>query len=188
MKVRLAKRYAQALFRLGVEQQISREVEAELMFVEQVFADSDVRAFFANPSASAVSKKETIVRLFGAQVSEFVQNFLCHMTDKRRTDILPEVIKTYRLLVKQVSNILEVEVVTAIPLAEREQEQLVAQLATVTGKTIELHPRVDHRILGGLVIQVGDKRIDNSVVTNLGNLKSYILQQMVNGSEVTNSL
>lgn len=177
MRVRLARRYAQALFRLARERQILHEVEEELMVVERVFAETEVCTFFGNPGVSTAQKKETIVRLFGACTSGFVQNFLCHITDKRRTNVLSEIIKAYRLLVKQASNILEVEVVTAIPLAEQDREQLAVQLASVTGKAIELHPRVEQRILGGLIIQIGDKRIDSSVVAKLANLKRHILSK-----------
>jgi F-type H+-transporting ATPase subunit delta len=188
MKVRLARRYAQAFFRLAVDQKILWEAEQELTLVEQALATTEVRMFFANPGVTTAAKKETTVHVFGSYVSEFVLNFLCHLIDKRRTDMLPEIIKAYRVLVKKTSNIVEVEIVTAIPLADEDREQLTAQLAAVTGNEIELNPRVDHRILGGLIIQIGDKRIDNSVVTKLANMKKHILQQIVNRSEVINSL
>lgn len=175
MKVRLARRYAQALFRLAQERQILHEVEAELTVVERVFTEADTQIFFGNPGVPTTNKKETIGRLFAACVSSFVQNFLCHLIDKRRTDVLPEIINCYRALVKQASNILEVRIVTALPLAKQDREQLVAQLANVTGKNIELHPQVDSKILGGLILQIGDKRIDSSVVAKLASLKRHIL-------------
>lgn len=177
MKLRLARRYAQAIFRLARQWQILHEVEEELTVVEQAFAEAEVRSFFSNPGVPAADKKETIVRLFGSSVSGFVQNFLCHITDKRRTAVLPEIIKAYRILVKQASNILEVQVITAMPLAEHDKAQLEIQLAQVTGKAIEVYPQVDQRILGGLIIQIGDKRIDNSVAAKLANLKRHMLNK-----------
>ena len=165
MKLRLARRYAQAIFRLAREWQNLHEVEAELTIVEGVFAEAEVRSFFSNPGVPAADKKETIARLFGDTVSGFVQNFLCHIIDKRRTAVLPEIIKSYRLLVKQASNILEVQIITAMPLAD------------VTGKNIEVYLQVDQRILGGLIIQIGDRRIDNSVAAKLANLKRHMLNK-----------
>lgn len=175
MKMRLTRRYAQALFRLALKWHVLHEVGEELTMIEQVFAKAEVGSFFANPSVSTADKKETVIRLFGSQVSGLVQNFLCHMTDKRRTEVLPEVIKAYRTLVKQASNILEVRIVTVTPLAEQDREELVTQLAGITGKNIELEVRIDPRILGGLIIQVGDKRIDNSVTTKLAELRKHML-------------
>lgn len=177
MKLRLARRYAQAIFRLAREWQNLHEVEAELTIVEGVFAEAEVRSFFSNPGVPAADKKETIARLFGDTVSGFVQNFLCHIIDKRRTAVLPEIIKSYRLLVKQAGNILEVQIITAMPLAEQDKEQLAAQLAHVTGKNIEVYLQVDQRILGGLIIQIGDRRIDNSVAAKLANLKRHMLNK-----------
>lgn len=176
MKIRLVRRYARALFRLALRWQVLREVEEELTVVEQVFAEEEVGAFFDNPTVAATAKKATIQRLFG-NVSGLVQNFLCFMADKRRLGLVPEVIKAYRELVKRENNILEVRVVTAAPLNEEDQRQLVGKLAEITGKTIELHSQVDQRTLGGLIIQIGDKLIDNSVTTKLAMLKTYMLSK-----------
>ncbi|WP_371364793.1 ATP synthase subunit delta [Sporomusa rhizae] len=177
MKARLAARYARALFRIAAKRQILYEVAEELTVVEQIFSQPEVKEFFNNPGIAADSKADTIGRLFGTGVSGVVQNFLYHMTDKRRTSILPDIIKIYRSLVKQAGNILEVEVITAMPLNEPDKEQLAAQLAAVTEKTIELHSQVDSRILGGLIIQIGDKRIDNSVTAKLAAMKKHILEK-----------
>lgn len=177
MKLRLVRRYAQALFKLAARRDILYEVEAELSLVEKIFAGNEVCAFFENPSVPAAVKKETIARLVGKYVSGLVQNFLCHLTEKRRTEVLLEVIKAYRVLVKQANNIIKVQVTAAMPLAAQERKQLIAQLSQVTGKEIELEPRIEPQILGGLIIQIGDKRIDNSVVGKLANLKNHMLSK-----------
>lgn len=174
MKARLAKRYAQALFRAAAEQNYVQEVAAELATVEQVFAVPAVFSFFTNPGVAAADKKDALGRVFGPHLSAFTQNFLFHMTEKRRIPVLPEVFQAYRELVKEAGNIVTVEVVTAVPLAEPDQGLLAAQLADITGKTIELSARVDQRILGGLILQIGDKRIDNSVITKLERMKSQL--------------
>lgn len=177
MKVRLARRYAQALFRLAQGWQVPHAIEEELVLVEQVFAEREARAFFENPSVSVVAKQKTIIRLFGNSVSVIVQNFLCHVTDKRRTELLPTIIKEYRTLVNQADNVVEVEITTVAPLAPPDCEQLLAQLIEVTGKKVELRPRIDQQILGGVIIQIGDKRIDNSVAGKLANLKTHMLNK-----------
>lgn len=177
MNLRLVGRYAQALFKLAVNKQVLYEVEAELTQVEQVFAEPQVRSFFANPSVSMTVKKETIARLFADYVSSSVQNFLCYLIDKRRIDMLIAVIQAYRALVKQANHILEVRVTAASPLSEEDCQALIEQLAQVTEKNIELQVRVDRRILGGLILQIGDKWIDNSVAGKLAALKSQLLSK-----------
>lgn len=177
MKVRLAKRYAQALFQAAAEQQVVHQVEEELAIVEQIFAEPAVLVFFNNPGIASAGKKETIGRVFGPYLSDFTQNFLCHMTEKRRMNVLPEVIAAYRDLVKQAENIVTVEVVTATALAEQDRGALAVRLAEVTGKTIELSNSVDKRILGGLIIHIGDKRIDNSVRAKLEKMKNQLLSK-----------
>lgn len=177
MKARLAKRYAQAVFQAAAEQQNVPEVEAELAVVQQIFGEAAVQDFFDNPGVSTADKKAVISRTFSTYLSPFTQNFLCHMTEKRRINVLPDVINAYRDLVKESRNIVAVEVVTAAPLANEDQAELVTQLSVVTGKTIELSARVDKGILGGLIIQIGDKRIDNSVKAELTRMKNQMLSK-----------
>ena len=177
MKVRLARRYAQALFRLAQGWQISHAVEEELVLVEQVLAEGEAQAFFENPSVSVVAKQKTIIRLFGNSISVLVQNFLCHVTDKRRIEFLPAIIKEYRTLVNQADNVVEVEITTVAPLAPPDCEQLLTQLIEVTGKKVQLKPRIDQHILGGVIIQIGDKRIDSSVAGKLADLKTHMLSK-----------
>lgn len=176
MNFRLVRRYAQALFKLAANKQVLDEVETELTQVEQIFTEQKVKSFFENPSISMAVKKETIERLCG-NVSSLVQNFLAYMIDKRRIDTLIAVIQAYRALVKQAGNILEVKVIAARPLSEQDSRQLTEQLALVTQKNIELKVGVDQRILGGLILQIGDKWIDNSVAGKLAELKSHMLSK-----------
>ena len=177
MNLRLVRRYARALYKLAAERQVLYEVEVELTQVEQVFTEQEVRAFFENPSVPVAVKKETIARLFGNLVSSSVLNALYYMIDKRRTDLLTEVIKAYRALVKQSGNILEVQIIAAKELSEQDSGQIILQLAEVTQKEIELQVRLDPRIMGGLIMQIGDKLIDNSVAGKLADLKSYMISK-----------
>lgn len=181
MKRQLVRRYAQALFRLAEERAVLYEVESELTLVEQVFAAPAVPVFFENPGVTAAVKKETIGRLFGKRISVLVHNFLCHVTDKRRSAVLLDIIAAYRLLVKQANQIAAVQVTTAMPLQPREHEQLLARLVQVTGKDIELEMVVEPRILGGIILRVGDKRIDSSIVGRLAAVKRHMLNKSLGG-------
>ena len=177
MNLRLVGRYAQALFKLAAKNQTLPELEAELTEVEQIFAEPTVRWFFENPSVSMSAKKVTIARLCGENTSSLVQNFVCYLIDKRRVDTLLAVIEAYRALVKQANHVLEVRVIAARELSEQDRAALATQLAGVTQKKIELQVKVVPQILGGLILQIGDKRIDNSVAGKLAELKSQLLSK-----------
>jgi len=45
-------------------------------------------------------------------------------------------------------------------------------LMAATGGTIELHTKVDHKLIGGFVLKIGDLQVDTSLSTSLKKLKS----------------
>lgn len=65
-------------------------------------------------------------------------------------------------------------VTTALPLSAGEQETVAAGLAEHLGEKPELEFRVDPGILGGLVIQIGDRVVDGSVAGRLVALQEQL--------------
>jgi len=66
-------------------------------------------------------------------------------------------------------------VTTAIPLSEAEREKLAEDLSTQLGKDVRLVAQVDPSILGGLLLQVGDRLTDASVAGRLDQLRRKVL-------------
>lgn len=63
------------------------------------------------------------------------------------------------------------EITSALPLTESERETLKNEVLAKIGKQATVTFRVDPSILGGLVIRVGDKMVDNSVAGQLESLR-----------------
>jgi len=182
----LAMRYTEALYELAAEKQALDSVEKELAFVEETLATYDELAtLIYHPQMPLAAKKETVQRVFGPQVSEYVRNFLLLLVDKRRETALPAIIREYKVLANQARNIAEAEVTTAKPMAEGDRQALAAKLSAVTGKTVMLNTRVDERIVGGVVVKIGDKLIDGSVVRQLEALRTALLKTEVSKIGVT---
>jgi F-type H+-transporting ATPase subunit b len=66
------------------------------------------------------------------------------------------------------------EVTSALPLTVVEQETVKKSVLTKVGQQASVAFRVDPAILGGLVIRVGDKVIDNSVAGQLEELRGKL--------------
>ncbi len=182
----LALRYAEALYELAAEKQALDGVEKELGIVEETLAaHEELATLIYHPQMPLTAKKETIERVFGPQVSDYVRNFLLLLVDKRRETALPAIIKEYKVLANKARNIAEAEVTTARPLAEGDKQALAAKLSTVTGKKVVLSTRVDDRIVGGVVVKIGDKLIDGSVVRQLEALRAALLKTEVSKIGVT---
>ena len=56
------------------------------------------------------------------------------------------------------------------------EQALTAKLKELTGKDIMLDVKQDSSIMGGLVVQIGDQRIDGSVARRLSELEKTLLK------------
>ena len=182
----LAVKYAQAVYELAMEKNMLSAVEEELHLVESTIASYEgLSTLIYHPQVLAQVKKETIHKVFGQDINDFVLKFLLLLVDKRRESILPAVIDEYVKMANQARNIMEAEIITALPLAESQHTALVSKLSLATGKQIVLKPQIDRSIIGGIIVKIGDKLIDGSVVRQLATLKKALLNNEVTGIEVT---
>ena len=125
----LALRYAQAIYELAAEKKALETVEEQLMLVEQTLSSfPELATLLYHPQVTVEAKKDTVTKVFGSQVEDYVRNFLLLLVDKRRETVLPAIIKEYRVLSNQARNITEAEVTTAVPLAEGELKALALEI------------------------------------------------------------
>lgn len=66
------------------------------------------------------------------------------------------------------------EVISALPLLPHEQEAVKKDILSKMGEQASVSFRVDPSIMGGLIVKVGDKVLDGSVVGQLENLKQSL--------------
>ena len=63
------------------------------------------------------------------------------------------------------------DVVSAEPLSDRQVADLRAALKASLGKDVALNQRVDAALIGGLIVKVGSRMIDDSLKTKLNSLR-----------------
>ncbi|EAX47446.1 ATP synthase F1, delta subunit [Thermosinus carboxydivorans Nor1] len=176
LKSQLALKYAQAIFELAQEKGMLDEVEKQLTLVESTISShNDLATLFYHPRVPAEAKKDTIRKVFGSELTEYVRNFLLLLVDKRRETALRAIVHEFIQLANQARNIVEAQVTTARPLSPEAQQALAAKLSAVTGRNVALKTAVDDSILGGVVVKIGDKLIDGSVARQLNSLKAALL-------------
>jgi F-type H+-transporting ATPase subunit delta len=118
---------------------------------------AELRTFLASPAVSIKAKHEVlekIVARLGA--SKIIRNFLFVLTDHRRTQLIPEVIAAFHVVVRQRQGVAEAVVSSAIELSAAQKKEMAATLARLTGKKIEAKYALDPALLGGAVVRIGD--------------------------------
>lgn len=103
--------------------------------------------------------------------------FLLQLVEKHREAALPAILREYVELAKEnKSNLLMADVTTALPLTASQEQALAEKLAAMTCRTIKIRQHVDSSILGGIVVRVGDKLLDGSVLHQLSVLQAELLK------------
>jgi F-type H+-transporting ATPase subunit delta len=96
---------------------------------------------------------------------------------RHRVDKIDGIVDAYETLADQAAGRVRATVTTAIPLSEADREALGRDLSKGLGKDVRLQARVDPAILGGLVLEVGDRLTDASVAARLDQVRRQVLVQ-----------
>lgn len=172
----VAARYAKSLLDLGKEQGTLENVKQDMDLLGQTMADSrELRLLLRNPIVKHDKKLAILSALFKGKVSDMTMKFFTILTSKNREAALEHVASEFQLQYNILRGVQTAEVTSAMPLTpalRAEMEKLVTRqtgLASVT-----LTEKVDPELIGGFVLRVGDRQIDDSVRTNLRKLRKSL--------------
>jgi len=171
-----ARVYAEALFDVAKEKGKLDAVRDELgQFAEAVEGNRDLQVFFFSPYFSSAEKAAGLKRAVSDANPELL-NFLELLIEKQR---MPEVFRIRRQLDelwKKENRRIEVTVTSAVELEPAVVEKVGEEIERQTGQKVELASRVDGEILGGIVLQVGNKVLDASIRSRLEKLRKSVAQ------------
>ena len=170
----IARAYSEALFDVAEEKDELDEVQEQLgQFTDAMDTDRDLQVFFFSPYFSSGEKKDGIKKAISGGNAELV-NFLELLAEKHRMPALFQIRKRFDELWAKAKDRLEVTVTSAVPLSDSVVESVGKEIEKKTGKTIELTREVDDSIIGGLVLQVGNRVLDASIRSRLDKLRREV--------------
>lgn len=154
-------RYAQAIFELAQEHQQLEEWDQQLRMASDVLQDDEFALFLKHAEVPAERKVAAIESVLG-EAHPLVQNLVALLVGRNGVAAMPEVQGAYTRLLDEQLGRQRVEVTSAVPLDDAELERITQFAAELTGKSVVVSTQVDEDILGGLVIQIGDRLLDGS--------------------------
>jgi len=176
----VAKRYAKALFEVALSNRILEQVEADLKLIVQVFEETDgFIDFLRHPLVDKDKKKQIITSAFKDSISDVSKNLLLRLIDGGREEYVEAIFVTFTGLSNQMRGIADVTATTAIPLSDQEKGKVVQTIQEKLGKTVRLTNNVDPSIIGGMVIQIGDRLYDGSLKKKLLKVKRSLMASRV---------
>ena len=168
--VTIARNYAEALFAAGAN--FGDVLDAVAGAIQ---ADERIAVVLQSPRVSKAAKSEILERaLKGEAPREFVR-FLQAVVRRGRQGLLAEIAQEYQVLLDVKLNRVHAGVTLADEADGRMQKQVVERLTEALGREVRAYFRSDPKILGGVVVRVGDRIFDGSVRRRLTALQRRML-------------
>lgn len=176
LKGPVARRYAEAVFEIGVE---SNSVDAwlqDVRLIAEYFSNRQLTFILSEPNIR-FERKEAIIRdLLGTKIRPESMGLALTLAQRGITSYAGRVRDQFELLYNNYKGQVVAQVTSAMPLDDASRAAIVRKLETMTGKRVILKELVDQTLLGGVIARVGDTLIDGSVRRRLAVLKRQIAQ------------
>jgi F-type H+-transporting ATPase subunit delta len=166
---RLAARYAKSLLDLAVEKNALEAVYTDMQYLQDLTRGSrEFLSLLRSPVVASDKKQGAIDAVTQGKVSELTSAFTRLLVSKGREGELPEIITAFIRQYKDKNGIHVVKLTTAVPVSESVKQAIVDQVRSTSDmQKIELETKVDPKIIGGFVLQAGDKLVDASIAYDL---------------------
>ena len=175
----ISKRWASALMDLAQENpDVSKEdILNDLQEVASVIDSSEeLSNVINNPSVSTEEKQIVLCKLFENRIMPVVYNFVYVLNLRKRVNIISEIAHQFERELEKIKNIIHVNVTSAIELENSRKEEIKSKIASKLNKEVIVDWNVDNEIIAGLIFNIDEVVVDNSVRHKLEDLSREIIK------------
>lgn len=170
--VKLANRYAKALYDFSLEKDVLEAVYQDALFVLSILKmNKELNLVVESPIIPNNKKSKVFVALFEEYVNEITFRFLKLVLEKKREPALALILEEFVKFYYRHHNIKIVDFVTAQPICETVVEKIRLMIQAKTGAVIEIKSIYDPQVIGGFIIKMDDFLFDNTILNDINTLK-----------------
>lgn len=169
---RIAVRYAKPILELAEEKKLLDQVKEDMdSFLSICKESSGFSLMLKSPIIPHKKKAEILKKAFAGKYNDLTLQAFDLLTRKNRESLLEQVAGEFVALYDKMKGISKVSVTTTFALDDKVRKSILKLAKDITGKDPVLDEKVDKEILGGYIMKVDDKQIDDSVRGRLNELK-----------------
>jgi F-type H+-transporting ATPase subunit delta len=170
----VARPYARAAFAFAQEQGKVAQWAGWLRTASQVVGSEEFGKLAHSPGVTNAQLLELVTGITGDGLDAHGRAFLGVLAENQRINYLPEVAGHFDELRTESENVAEVEIISAVPLDDRQQERLAGALRGRLRRNVRLNCSVDPSLIGGAIVRSGDLLIDGSLKGKLARLETEL--------------
>jgi len=170
---RIASRYAKSLIDFGNEQGQLEALATDMKWFQEAVKNKDLLNLLKSPIVSQGKKRDIFEAVFSKNLSKTTNTFFNIILNKGREAIIPEIASEFNIQYKSMNHVSSVKLTTASPLSAEAVKAIEDKLlaSDVTDQKVELETAVNPDLIGGYVIEIGDRLYDDSIAHKLNKLK-----------------
>lgn len=172
----IARNYAQALFEAGEHSGDAERFAALLEAVAgAIEGDERIRVALDSPRVPKSLKQRVLRQALSRRAPETFIRFLGAVVKRGRQGIIAAINQEYHALLDLKLNRVHAGVILARKPDKRLLDLIQRRLSAAMAKEVIPHVREDPRILGGIVVRVGDRVMDGSLRRKMAQLRKQML-------------
>lgn len=175
-QLQIAARYAKSLIELAQEQNILEPVYEDVRTLDGVCRNPEFAAMLKSPVIYTDKKLAIFEQLFGSRINPLSLQFFKLLLHKGRESSLLMICTAFVEQYKAIKKIRSARIITATELPESELDKIKSRFSfwLKPGETMEMQQKVDPRIIGGFILEMGDQNCDASVKRQLEEMKDSL--------------
>jgi F-type H+-transporting ATPase subunit delta len=175
----VARLYARSMLDVALEQGTAADLGDELdAVVTGAERDEEFASFLMSPVLERDKRRRSLETMLRGRASDLLVDSLQVINRKGRMAILSQIVSEYHEAHRETLGQIEIRITSAVRLTDEQREDIRQRTKERTGKDTFLIEQVDPSLLGGLVVQVGDQKVDMSVRRDLQLLSSRFARRL----------
>jgi F-type H+-transporting ATPase subunit delta len=169
---RVASRYAKSIFELALDQKLEDKLKDDMALLDNVCSENrDFNNMLKSPIIKHNKKLHILQKTFKGKVNEVTLRFFDILCRKYRENLLPDIARVYVELYNENKGITVAELTTAIAVRDDVKKEFESLIKKATNKTPQITEKVDKDVIGGFMLKVEDRMIDDTIRGKLNALR-----------------
>jgi F-type H+-transporting ATPase subunit delta len=173
---KIATRYAKSLLSIAKENSVLElvkdDIESILVAINQ---NRDLSNLLNSPIIKTEIKLTILKKILTGKCNATTEQFVLFVVKNSRESHLVAILNSFLVLYNTEKGLENATITSAMALSQSNTEAIIKQLETATKKKIILEKKIDRNLVGGFIIQIGDKLYDASLLNKFKNIRKELI-------------
>lgn len=172
IEIKLGDRYANSILVLAKERGQVERVREDFQLIQRVCrSNPDFVNMLESPLIKGDKKQRILDEIFKDSFSDITKTLIEIIVRKKREGYLDDIADRYLFQYDKLTNITRGELRSAFPMSAAQVDVIKKQVEKELHTQFEIVQVIDKDLIGGFILNIGDKQFDASILARLRALK-----------------